>query len=264
MEVEEVSEGRYLYCIINSGTETSLGAIGIEDSRVYTVACKDISAVVHSCAAKPYDSKDEEKVKEWVLSHQYTIDASTEKFGTVIPLAFDTIVKGDDETVKEWLSENYAELKERLEKVRDKAEFTVQIFWDQELIIPKVEEISEELKKLKEDMKKKSKGAAYMLRRKSEKLLKNALLAEAERYSRDFYEQVKKHVDELRIEATKSARVPKKWQDKQMILNLSCLVHNDKVEELGKELEKINEMEGFSVRFTGPWAPFSFVGEVGK
>jgi hypothetical protein len=44
-----------------------------------------------------------------------------------------------------------------------------------------------------------------------------------------------------------------------MLLNLSCLVSKDKVDGLGEELEKINNTEGFSVHFTGPWPPYSFV-----
>lgn len=48
-----------------------------------------------------------------------------------------------------------------------------------------------------------------------------------------------------------------------MLLNLSCLVSKGKVDSLGEELEKINNMEGFSVRFTGPWSPYSFVAKPG-
>ncbi|HEX7474725.1 MAG TPA: GvpL/GvpF family gas vesicle protein, partial [Dehalococcoidales bacterium] len=47
--------------------------------------------------------------------------------------------------------------------------------------------------------------------------------------------------------------------DEVMLLNLSCLVAKDKVAGLGEELEKINNMEGFSVHFSGPWPPYSFV-----
>jgi len=46
---------------------------------------------------------------------------------------------------------------------------------------------------------------------------------------------------------------------KVILLNLSCLVAKGKVDSLGEELEKIDNMEGFSVRFTGPWPPYSFV-----
>jgi hypothetical protein len=48
-------------------------------------------------------------------------------------------------------------------------------------------------------------------------------------------------------------------EDKQMLLNLSCLLFKEKSKILGEELEKINHLKGFFVRFTGPWPPYSFV-----
>jgi hypothetical protein len=36
-------------------------------------------------------------------------------------------------------------------------------------------------------------------------------------------------------------------------------VARQKVDSLGEELEKINNMDGFSVHFSGPWPPYSFV-----
>jgi hypothetical protein len=61
-------------------------------------------------------------------------------------------------------------------------------------------------------------------------------------------------VCDLRVEKTKRT-----GHDSRMIMNLSCLVDRDKSTELGEELESIDKMEGFSVRFTGPWPPYSFV-----
>ena len=48
-------------------------------------------------------------------------------------------------------------------------------------------------------------------------------------------------------------------KDKKIIAAFSCLVHKEKVKSLGEVLGKINSQEGYAVRFTGPWAPFSFV-----
>jgi hypothetical protein len=48
-------------------------------------------------------------------------------------------------------------------------------------------------------------------------------------------------------------------EEKQMLVNLSCLVDMERYKALGEELEKIEQMDGFSVRFTGPWPPYSFV-----
>ena len=69
-----VTQGRYVYCIISGADEMSLGNIGIEHAEVYTVSHKDIAAVVHTCQAQPYESRDENKVKEWILSHNNVID----------------------------------------------------------------------------------------------------------------------------------------------------------------------------------------------
>ena len=253
----EVGEGRYLYCIVNSGDELEFGEIGIEDSRVYTIPSEGIAAVVHACKAKPYESKDEGKVKRWIFAHQYVIDQATKRFGTVIPFTFDSIVKGDDKVVKDWLGKEHSKFKRELERLKDKSEYTVQISCDESMLAEEVKEKSDDVRKLREEIKRKSKGAAYLLERRLERMIKDLVVAEASGYSKKFLEQIKEHVDEIKVE-NPSKRVPDKWKDKLMVLSFSCLVHKDRVEELGDALADINKLEGFAVRFTGPWAPFSF------
>ena len=253
----EVGGGRYLYCIVNGGAELELGEIGIEDSRVYTVPHEDIAAVVHACQAKPYESKDEEKVKGWIFAHQYVIDQATKRFGTVLPFTFDSIMSGGDEAVKDGLGKEHSKFKRELERLNDKSEYTVQIFCDESALAGKVEEKSDEVRRLRGDAKAKRKGTAYLLERRLEGMIKDLVAAEANGYSKKFLEQIKGHADEIKAE-NPSKRVPEKWKNKLMILNLSCLVRKDRVEELGNALGEINKLEGFAVRFTGPWAPFSF------
>lgn len=257
---EEAQEARYLYCIINSSANTDFGDMGIEDSKVYTIHYNDIAAVVHRCAPKPYESKDENIVKEWILAHQYIIDEAMKKFGTPIPFTFDTIIKGNDDKLKEWLTEEYSTFKAKLEKVRDKAEYTVQIFCEPGAIIKEIEDKNETIKKLSEEIKTKPKGIAYMLSQKLEKIVKEEIFKLEDSYAKNFYTQLKNLVDELKTDGTNKP-LPGKWKDKKLILNLSCLVHKDKVEKLGEELGKIDKTDKFKVRFTGPWAPFSFVGK---
>lgn len=254
---DEVGEGRYLYCIINSNADQVLGEIGIDDSKVYTIPCKDIGAVVHTCPAKPYESKDEETVKEWIFTHQYVIDQAMKRFGTVLPFTFDSIVKGDDKVVKDWLDKEYSKFKQELEKLKDKSEYTVQIFCDESFLAKIIKEKNVEIKKLSEEIEAKPKGAAYLFKKKLEGMMKDAIAVEANNHSKKFLDQIKGYVDEAKV-GKPSKQVSEKWKDKLMILNLSCLLHKEKVEKLGEVLAKINELEGFSVRFTGPWAPFSF------
>ena len=135
--VEE--QGRYVYCVANTGEEVSLGKIGIEGQEVYTISYRDVCAVVHDCLAQPYQSDDQEVVKTWAMTHQKVVEAAWERWGTVLPLSFDTIIRGEaeksaEQNVKGWLGHKYQELKRRIEKVSGKTEYGVQIFWNPKAI----------------------------------------------------------------------------------------------------------------------------------
>jgi len=256
----DYEEGRYLYCIFSSSEETDFGETGIEGNFVYTVPFNDIGAVVHRCEAKPYKTEDKEKAAEWVLAHQYVVDLATKQFDTVIPLTFDTIFKGDDETLKKWLSEEYRQLKALLLKLEGKAEYGVQIFLENDFV-NKMIGGNEEIQRLKEEVKNKSRGAAYLFTKKLEKRIHLEEEASKNKYAKQLYDQIRNLVDEVKAESTKR-EVPKEWQGKQLILNLACLAHRDKIQSLGNMLGEVNKREGFVVRFTGPWPPYSFVGEI--
>jgi hypothetical protein len=257
-EIMEIQDGRYLYSVINSGVELTFGDIGINDNLVYTIPDKDIAAVVHSCQAEAYRTQDNEKAKEWILAHNYVIDTAGDRFGTVLPFAFDCLIKGNDETVRNWLNKNYEKLKRELERVDNKAEYSAHIFCDQDWLAEKLTNSDQELKELKEKMAKMSKGAIYLVKRQFELKAKDAIAAEISMLARDFGSKIREHVTELKTEK-KSSQVLEEYKGKRLIATLCCLVQKDKVEKLGEVLDEINNREGFAVRFTGPWAPFSFV-----
>ena len=250
--------GRYVYCIADSGVAVSLGQIGIEGSEVYTIPYKGLCAVVHNCHAEPYKSEDEEVVKDWVQTHQKVLDAAMEKFDTVLPLGFDTIIKSEDkadpkQVVKDWLKDDLENLREKMDRARGKQEFGVQIFYDPKVMGEAIARESEEVQKLKEEMAAQKPGMAYMYKQKVEKAVKEEMEKKAEEYFKEFYQAIKNQVDDIKVEKVK------KDKDKTMLMNLSCLVLKEKVEGLGNELEGIDKTDGFSIRFTGPWALYSFV-----
>lgn len=258
VKAESSGKGLYLYCVADSSEEISLGKIGIDGHEVYTIPDQEISAVVHHCTSQPYRSEDREVVTGWVVTHQRVVDAAWERFHTVLPVGFDTLIKGEEgsdpeEVVKKWLKEEHARLKEKMEKVRGKAEYGVQIFWDPHRIGEKLVRTDEELQKLDQEIRSKSKGTAYLYRQKLENLLKREMEKKANEYVKEFYNRIRRHVDDSRIEKTQ-----KRDADKQMLMNLSCLLPIEKSKELGEELDEIEKMEGFSVHFTGPWPPYSF------
>lgn len=259
-EAQREGRGRYLYCIAGSGERVSLGAIGIDGHNVYTIPYRDICAVVHECPAELYQSTDREVVNCWLLAHQKVVDEAWQRWGTVLPVGFDTIVMdkdgvGAEDNVRNWLQKDYDNLKDKIEKLRGKAEYDVQIFWSPQVIAQNLTKTSPEIRQLEEAMKSQPGGIAYLNKQKLEGALKKELESKADQCFRDFYECVRRHVDNIVVEKTKLS-----VQDAQMIMNLSCLLPKDKAAELGEELGRINAIDGFSVRFTGPWPPYSFVG----
>jgi hypothetical protein len=253
-------QGRYVYGVTTGDKEVRLGPIGIEGSEVYTIPYEDVSAIVHDCPAEPYQSTDDEMIKNWVRTHQGVLDAAGKQLGVVIPLGFDTILQPKDnatppeQVVKEWLKEDYQRLREVMRKIEGKNEYAVQVSYEPGLIVKQISEQSEEVRKIKGEMAAKSPGMAYMYRQKLERAVKIETERLADEWFSDLYGRIKKHTDDIIIEKTKKMN-----NGQVMLLNLSCLVAGDKVDGLGKELEEIKNTGGFSVHFSGPWPTYSFV-----
>lgn len=251
-------EARYLYCIARGGEELQLGNIGIEENEVYAVPHQDIAAIVHSCSPAPYKTDDKALAEGWVLEHSYVIDQAMKKFGTVLPFSFDVIIRGDNEVIRGWLERNYVRLQKELEALKDRAEYSVQIFYDYDMYASKALCDNGDLLSLKKKIDEQSKGKAYLLMRNLDLKIRDAVSSEVRKQSDLFGLEIESIADDVKAEERISF-VPEKYRDKRLMGAFSCLVHRDKVASLGLALEKINGLDGLAVRFTGPWAPFSFV-----
>ena len=253
MENEKGKEGIYIYCLINNGIETSFGNIGLKDNEVYTIPFKDIAAVVHKHSPQTSNLKpqtSEEDMVELAISHQHIIDMATEKFGTVIPFNPNTIIEGKEEKVVEWLKRDYIKIKNTLKGVEDKAEFEIQVFMARDVLINMLKEESEEFKRLKE--LKMNPGKAYVL---GQRILREEVEKRGDSFCKRFYAQISKCADKIRINKTEGALM----QEKQLVMNLSCLIYEDKVADLKTILKRISDLEGFDAHLSGPWQPYNFI-----
>lgn len=253
-------EARYLYCIVNSpsGSQEHLGNIGIERQAVYTIPYKDIAAIVHTCQPVPYDSKDPRKAEGWVLEHSYVIDQAMKKYESILPFSFDVILREGDSQIEQWLIRNYDLLWEQLDALLGKAEYTVQIFYDYEFLKAKILMANLDLNDMQNRIENESKGKAYLLSKKLNQIIKRDLEAESRLLAEEFLLQINEHADKLVVN-DRPSWIPEDFRDKKLMASYSCLVRKDNVDRLGEVLEGINSLQGFRVRFTGPWAPFTFV-----
>jgi len=249
--------GRYVCCIAPAGGEANLGAIGIEGHEVYTVVHNGLCAVVHDCPAEPYQSDDVEVTTAWVLAHHGVVDAAWRRWGTVLPLTFNTIIaateKSAEENLAAWLEAEYESLKGRLDALAGKAEYGVQVTWDPAIVARKIAETSPEIKKLEAEIGSQPRGLAYMYRQKLERSLRKETEAKGAEEFKDLYSRISRCVDNIHVEKPKEIE-----GERQMLMNLSCLVSKERCPGLEAELNKVSEMEGYSTRLVGPLPPYSF------
>lgn len=241
-----MSEGRYLYCITNR-RKRDYGDIGIDNNRVYSVIYKDMSVVVHDCESRPYESKNVEKVKSWVWIHNYVIKEVMGDKWVVIPFTFDTIINGDEKVLKDWLASAYLQMRKECNRLSGRSEYGVGVY-----LKPKG---------IKVDFKGITSGKEYLLKKREEKMVSEMLEGEIAQHRSDIMKRVSGLVTEL--QTVKPRNIPEGFEDKILVANLSVLVNQRELKELSKQLDKMNG-EGFIVRLTGPWPPYSFVDSLEK
>lgn len=249
--------GLYLYGLIDSSISARLGKIGIDESEVYTIPFDGISAIVHDCPLEPYKSDNDATVKAWVKVHQRVMDVAAERFGNVMPFGFDTIISPkDDATAKDalmkWLSDEHDNILRKLDKIKGKKEYGVQVFYVPTIFGERIEKESEDMKRMKEEISSKPPGLAYMYKQKLENMVKVELDALMDDYFKKFYGKIRGISDDIKVE-----KVKKVDDGMVMMMNLSVLARDEK--SLGSVLDEIDGEEGITVHFTGPWQPYSFI-----
>jgi hypothetical protein len=252
-------EGRYLYCVIETGDNLIQSVMmGIDERQIYAIHYRDIAVLTHDCKPEPYNSADERQAIDWVLCHEKVIEAAMSSYANVLPFAFNTIIKGKpDEAAADslihWIETNYNRLKSKLETVSGKKEYIVKVFLDCRIAAAELMNIDIEIKALQEEVNSSAKGKAFLMKGKLQTLLKQKMADHADKLFHDIYTSITQTIAECRVEKSKP---PEK--DQLMLLNLSCLAEINECEKLGEVLEQI-KYPGVTVSFSGPWPPYSFM-----
>ena len=248
----QFSEGRYVYCVVaadapepETGAALALETGGVEGEPVYAVEADGIAAIVHECESL-YDSDDLDEVHEWLLDHQAVVDEAGEAFGTPLPFRFDTIVRGDDDAVREWLEG----AREDLEAILD----DLAGYWEYRVEIARIEEPElddERLDELREEVEEAGEGRAFLLEKQLENRRREIRRERDEEIAADAQERLEPFSREI-----------ERGEETDVVGSFSLLVHEDDEEAVGEGLDAVADREGIEVRFTGPWPPYSFVPEL--
>ncbi|WP_247729013.1 gas vesicle protein GvpL [Halovivax limisalsi] len=293
----DLSDGRYLYCVVGLGCADeapTLETDGVDDEPVSVLAAageradgdpagpEQIAAVVHDCA-ELYDAADPRLVKRWLVQHQRVVDAATERFGTPIPFQFDTILRGGDEGVREWLRSERETLRDALEALAGTHEYRIDVVRTDPIPESAIVDGDDDLQALQTKIDDASEGRAHLLEKQFEQRLAKrrrergrALAADVEAGIDEFVEAVQplEPSPSISLEGLEGASSgPDEAGDDtgdsgpdtgEPVCRFAVLATDEGVDDLGSYLDTVADRDGITVRFTGPWPPYSFVPSLGS
>jgi len=270
-EVPEFDEGRYLYCLVQVEEGATLETTGVDGEPVSVVVEDGIGAVVHACDGL-YDSADLTQVRRWLVRHQTVVDEAGEAFGTPIPFQFDTILRGDDERVREWLREESATIERALEELADHWEYRIEVVEVEPVDDDALIDRDERLGDLEERIADAESGTAYLLEKKRDQRLATVRAARRESVAADLESRLEEVAREVHaLERSPSAALAddvtgdgEEDGDGETLCRFTILAHVADEGAVGSVLDDVAATDGLEVRFTGPWPPYTFAPAFGN
>ena len=259
----DFEEGRYLYCVVEASEGATLTVEGIDGTPVSVLAEGGVGAVLQPVDSV-YDSEDMTQVRHWLLTHQQVVETAGSAFGTPIPFRFDTIFKGDDETVSVWLRDNHQELSEGLDWLAGCWEYRIEVRWNEQHMRETLREEDPRLGELARRIEEAESGTSYLLESKFEQRLTDRLQQRSEELEARLVEGIRPYTVDFQVSTTTARVLPEDDESSlDTAVQLSVLADSDHEERIGKQLELIADQPQYEVRYTGPWPPYSHAPEIG-
>lgn len=236
--------GKYLYSITDAPQDQIAGAIsnlkGINSEVLKLVIYKNLTALVSDTSIVNFDEFDKEDMHKYVTAHQQTVEALAKNIN-IIPMRFGMIVKEEKELL-DILKRAYLQFILALDKIRDKAEFILQVFWDEQAFLGEIG-TSEEFRK--------AKTSASMTQLELGRMVFELAERKLIQYTSDIQAELQKVVLDIRSS---------KLTSKDMILNQSLLIKRAQESKLDEIINRLSEKYGkLKFKYFGPLPIYSFV-----
>ena len=240
-----------LYAIIASPDcsdllTSRLSAIqGVEDSKLITVSCNKLTAIVAEISRKKVVVNTEN-----ALTFAKVIDKLSRHY-PILPIRYGTLMDSDESIIL--LLEKYeSKFEQNLCVVENKEEFSLKVFWDYEKESKKIrQQIYATEMENRTPFQGDSSSKAYLLQKMKEHRFENALLTSVEQL-----------VGEICMLLTRFNPIYKfkKMVSQTMILDAVLLFDKEQKEVLIRAIDGLkNQHKNLRFLLTGPWPPYNFV-----
>jgi hypothetical protein len=257
---DAADRGFYVYGIVGTEQPELADVMGVDGtSAVFVVDGDGVGAIVSEVplaefgeAALQGNLEDVSWVAEKVRAHEEVLERAAGQ-APIVPLRFGTIYRSLD-AVRGLLGHDRDDFMSTLEQLRGKREWGVKSIVDRERLGQALSRSDPEVAEFAEAALSKPAGTAYLGRKRLERHLEARGDELAARLTGDAH---------ARLAAFADGAV----RDRGGALKAAYLVDEAREDDFRRELDEIGrEYEELGVRFelTGPWPPYSFVGEAAR
>ena len=265
-------EGLYLYCIWEkTDTPFSFSTKGIDEKgEVFVIPFRELVAVVSKVSLEEFASEEIQKkaqgdlnwIKEKALAHEKVIEEAMRKDDEVLslmPMRFGTIFK-EKARLEETLIKDYPRIREVLDKIRGKQEWSVKIYLkDRGKLEQVIKEKNKAIKEKEKEIASLPEGMAFFMEEELKEVISRELEKELNNIEEVLFESLKKQA----VDAKKCKILQKELTGRRepMILNAAYLVPEEKIEDFKEKTEGSNQeaqAKGFYIEYSGPWPAYNF------
>ena len=265
-------DGLYLYCLREKTKDSpGISVKGIDETgEVFVFPYRQLEAVVSRVCLDEFGSEEiQEKargdlnwIKEKSIVHERVIEESMTNNGkvlSVIPMRFGTIFE-EKAQLEESLSKHYPRIREVLNKIRDKQEWSIKVYLtDRGKFERAVKEKNEAIKEKEKELASLPEGMAFFM----EEELKQIIVKESDEELSDIVDSVFGRLTAQAAASVKNKLLAKELTGKRgiMVLNSAYLVSEERIESFKQEIEELQEQacaKGFALEYSGPWPAFNF------
>lgn len=201
--------------------------------------------------------KDLEWLKAQLWEHEQTLE-QVMKVKTVIPLKWGTLFRSE-EAVQEMLKERYESIRQLLEKLEGREEWTVRIHVDRGRLSDAVCVLDPEIQRLRAATEKLPTGTAYLLTERMKILSEEVGQRTIDTMIQELFAELMKHAQEsATAEPVRGEANP---DGLELVFQMAFLIHRKKLPEFSHavmQAAKQQVPQGFEIHQVGPFPPYYF------
>jgi hypothetical protein len=256
----------WAYCVLRASEPLPTDAEGVVAAGpLERVEAGDLAALV---SRVPLDEFGAGPLREnlndlaWLervaRAHEAVLDRALAQ-STIVPLRLCTIYESE-KGVREMLEREHDPLSQALDALAGRQEWGVKLIADEDLLAEEARSRSAEAAALEDELGTRTGGGAYMLRRRLERQVREAMDSLGAELAEQVHAQLQDWTSDAVVLPPQNPELS--GHHGRMLLNGAYLVDAERVDglrELVAELEERHRALGARIELTGPWPPYNFL-----